>query len=128
MVEIKLGVGRPADTAKRARILATLTADPANFFEIGTPPYNVGKLAVLLNIDPSNLRKDLLKLEVEGLVMREYRKHQIWNAISGNHQDRKCLCFWNAATMAQDKLAIEKWDSRPRMSDDEQKAMFARFS
>ena len=128
MTVVKQRVGRPADTAKRLRILAALTGEPEDFFNIGTPPYNVAKLAESLSMDASNLRKDLLQLESEGLAIREYRDQQIWNAIAGEHQDRRCLCFWNAATMSQDKLAIEKWTNRPRMTEDQQKAMFARFA
>ena len=128
MTAVKQRVGRPADTAKRLRILAALTGEPEDFFNIGTPPYNVAKLAESLSMDASNLRKDLLKLEVEGLVVREYAKVSTWNAISKDHIERTCLCFWNAATMSQDKLAIEKWTNRPRMTEDQQKAMFARFA
>ncbi len=91
--------------------MTALSADPHQFREIGTPPYNVAKVAEELNMDGSNLRKYLLNLEAQGIVAREYRKVQSWNAIANNHVDRKCLCFWNAATMQQDKIDAADWDS-----------------
>lgn len=105
----KARVGRPTDTAKRERLLAALRGDPYQYFEIGTPPYSVGDLSKRLELDPSNLRKDLLKLEAEGLTLSEYRKVQTFNAISQQHMDRKCLCFWNVATMEQDMATAKAW-------------------
>jgi len=104
--------GRPLDNAKRERILHALSADAHEFFNVGTPPYNVAHLAQTLALDPSNLRKYLLQLEAQGLVVREYRKVSAWNAISKNHMDRKCLCFWNAATQQEDKRLADEWVSQ----------------
>lgn len=101
--------GRPHDAAKRARILQALAGDPDNFSEIGEPPYNVAAVAEREGMDPANLRKTLLKLEGEGLVAREWCKVPVWNAIAGGHVDRRCLCFWNAATMERDRLAAQQW-------------------
>lgn len=97
--------GRPRDPGKLARILEALRGDPTMFFEYGTPPYNVADIAERLEMDASNLRAYLLVLERDGLVVRERRHHQIWNAIARDHQDRMVLCFWNAATMEQDRAA-----------------------
>lgn len=101
--------GRPYDASKRARILAALSGDPDWYLEIGTPPYNVADVAQRLDMDASNLRRALLQLEADGLVVREWRKHQIWNAIAGDHVDRLCLSFWNVSTMNRDKLSAKHW-------------------
>lgn len=101
--------GRPLNQTNRDVILGALAGDPGDFFEIGTPPYSVGLLSEQLKLDPSNLRKALLRLETEGLVVREYRKVATWNAIAKNHIPRKCLCFWNVSTMEKDKAAAEEW-------------------
>ena len=91
--------------AKRGRL-----RDPAMFFEYGTPSYNVAHLAERLGMDPSNLRAYLLALERDGLVIRERRKVETWNAIAGGHIERRCLCFWNASTMEQDRAVGQAWD------------------
>ena len=101
--------GRPRDPGKLARILEALRGDPAMFFEYGPPPYNVADIAERLEMDTSNLRAYLLVLERDGLVVRERRHHQIWNAIARDHQQRMVLCFWNAATMEQDKAQAHAW-------------------
>lgn len=101
--------GRPRDPGKLARILEALRGEPTMFFEYGTPPYNVADIAERLEVDASNLRAYLLVLERDGLVIRERRHHQIWNAIARDHQDRMVLCFWNAATMEQDRAATDAW-------------------
>lgn len=90
--------GRPRDPAKLALILAELSGDPAMFFEYGAPPYNVADVARRLEMDPSNLRAYLLALERDGLVIREHRKVDTWNAIAAGHLPRRVLCFWSVAT------------------------------
>ena len=107
--KIAVKSGRPRDQAKRLRILETLTGDPFEYFNIGTPPYSVAHIAVWLEMDPANLRKALLQLEQEGSVIREKRKVATWNAISQDHEQRTCLCFWNAETMEKDKLSSTDW-------------------
>lgn len=101
--------GRPRDPDKLVRILEALRGDPTMFFEYGGPPYNVADVAQRLEMDASNLRAYLLALERDGLVIRERCHHQIWNAIARDHQDRLVLCFWNAATMVQDRAATDAW-------------------
>lgn len=101
--------GRPRDPGKLVRVLDALRGDPAMFFHYGPPPYNVADIAERLEMDASNLRTYLLALERDGLVIRERRHHQIWNAIAHGHQDRMVLCFWNAATMEQDRAATDAW-------------------
>jgi hypothetical protein len=116
---VKARVGRPTDTAKREKLLEALKGDPHEYFQIGVPPYAVGQLSERLEVDPSNLRKDLLKLEAEGFAVSEYHKVSTWNAISHRHMERKCLCFWNAATMEQDKATTKAWkDGAQGRSDD----------
>lgn len=102
--------GRPRDPVKLALVLAELSGDPAMFFEYGAPPYNVADVARRLEMDPANLRAYLLALERDGLVIRERRKVETWNAIAGGHIERRCLCFWNASTMEQDRAAGQAWD------------------
>lgn len=117
-------VGRRPDPGKRNRILEALTGDPSWFPEIGTPPYNVALVADRLGMDPSNVRKALLQLEAEGLVVREKRKMPIWNGIAHDHVDRSCLCFWNAATMAMDRAAAQEWEDG---ADGRSEAAFAQM-
>ena len=102
--------GRPRDPAKLERVLEELRGDPLMFFEYGTPPYNVADVARRLEMDPANLRAYLLALERDGLVIRERREVPTWNAIARDHIERRCLCFWNAATMEQDRAAAQEWD------------------
>ena len=102
--------GRPRNPAKLERVLAELRGVPEMFFHYGTPPYNVADLAQRLEMDPSNLRAYLLALEADGLVIRERREVPTWNAIARDHIERRCLCFWNAATMEQDRTAGQEWD------------------
>lgn len=104
-------LGRPSDPGKRQRILDALSGDPCEFFEIGTPPYPVAGIAERLQMDPSNLRKALLQMEQERLVLSERRKVAVWNAIAQDHQDRVCLCYWNVATQDQDKQDRDAWNA-----------------
>lgn len=101
--------GRPRDPTKLAAVLAELSGDPVMYFEYGVPPYNVADVARRLEMDPSNLRAYLLALERDGLVIRERREVPTWNAIARDHIERRCLCFWNAATMEQDQAAGQEW-------------------
>ena len=121
--------GRPRDPAKLALILAELSGDPAMFFEYGPPPYNVADLARRLEMDPSNLRAYLLALERDGLVIRERRAVECWNAIAVGHLPRRVLCFWNAATMERDRAAGQAWDDGAEArSSEAAEQMFRRFS
>ena len=103
--------GRPRDPVKLALVLAELSGDPALFFEYGAPPYNVADVARRLEMDPANLRAYLLALERDGLVIRERRAVECWNAIAVGHLPRRVLCFWNAATMEQDRAAGDAWNA-----------------
>jgi hypothetical protein len=116
---LKARVGRPTDTAKRERLLEALKGDPREYLEIGVPPYSVGYLTKRLEVDPSNLRKDLLKLEAEGFAVSEYHKVPTRNAISRQHMDRKCLCFWNAAKALRGGLTPENRYQRPKIVTDQ---------
>ena len=121
--------GRPRDPAKLAAILAGLSGDPAMFLEYGPPPYNVADVARRLEMDASNLRAYLLALERDGLVIRERRQVDTWNAIAGGHLPRSVLCFWNAATMEQDQAAAQAWrDGADARSANAAELMFGRFS
>lgn len=101
--------GRPRDPGKLARILDALRGDPLLFLEYGPPPYNVADIAERLEMDASNLRAYLLALERDGLVIRERRAVECWNGIARGHVPRLVWCFWNAATMEQDRAAGEAW-------------------
>lgn len=102
--------GRPRDPAKLAAVLAELSGDQSLFYQYGVPPYNVAHLAERLEMDPSNLRAYLLALERDGLVIRERRQVETWNAIARGHLPRRVLCFWNAATLERDRAAGQAWD------------------
>lgn len=101
--------GRPRDPGKLVRILDALRGDPLLFLEYGPPPYNVADIAERLEMDASNLRAYLLALERDGLVIRERRAVECWNGIARGHVPRLVWCFWNAATMEQDRAAGEAW-------------------
>lgn len=109
--------------AKRAALnaLAELGMD---YFEYGTPPYAVSMLAEYMGTDLANLSKTMQGLERMRLVVREVRKSECWNAIARDHTPRKCVCYWLAATMEQDKARAKAWvESRSAMAD----AAFARM-
>lgn len=116
--------GRLRDPAKLQNILEGLSGDPRMFGEYGTPPYNVAHLAERLSMDPANLRTYLLALERDGLVIRERRAQQIWNAIAKTHRDRVCLCFWSAATMERDRAAADAYRAGSKARAD---AAWAKF-
>lgn len=96
--------------AKRAALnaLAELGMD---YFEYGTPPYAVSMLAEYMGTDLANLSKTMQGLERMGLVVREVTKTTCWNAIARGHAPRKCVCYWMAETMEQDKARAQAWEA-----------------
>lgn len=94
---------------KRAALqcLADLGDD---FLEWGTPPYAVSRMAEKMGADLSNLSKTMRALERDGLVVREMAKVDCWNAIAKNHIPRRCVCYWLAETMEQDKARAKAWN------------------
>lgn len=101
--------GRPRDAAKLSRVLRELSLDPSHYLEWGPPPYNVADLARRLEMDASNLSAYLAALARDGLVVREQRAVECWNAIARGHLARRVVCYWNAATMEQDKAQAHAW-------------------
>ena len=93
---------------KRAALqcLADLGGD---FLNWGTPPYAVSLLAEHMGVDLSNLTKTMRALERAGLVARQMAETTCWNAIAQAHMPRRCVCYWLAETMAQDKARAEVW-------------------
>ena len=112
--------------AKRAALDA-LAEMGSEFLEYGTPPYAVSLLAEYMKTNLANLSKTMKGLERMGLVVREVRKSECWNAIAQGHIGRKCVCYWLADTMEQDKARAKAWhdgaDERASMAFDR---MFAR--
>lgn len=96
--------------AKRAALdaLAELGMD---FLEYGTPPYAVSMLAEYMGTDLANLSKTMKGLERMGLVVREVRKSECWNAIARDHTPRNCVCYWVTETMEQDKARAKAWEA-----------------
>ncbi len=94
--------------AKRAA-LDELAGLGLNFLEYGTPPYAVSLLAEQMGIDLANLSKTMRGLERMGLVVREVRSVNCWNAIAQTHMPRRCVCYWLAATMEDDKARAQAW-------------------
>ena len=94
--------------AKRAALdaLAELGMD---YLEYGTPPYAVSMLAEYMGTDLANLTKTMQALERDGLVVRVVAEHECWNAIAQAHMPRRCVCYWLAATMEQDKVRAQAW-------------------
>lgn len=96
--------------AKRAA-LDTLADLGDDFQEWGTPPYAVSLLAEQLRADLSNVTKTMRALERAGLVVREVARVECWNAIAGGHMPRRCVCYWLAETMEQDKARADAWNA-----------------
>lgn len=96
-------------TAKKRAALEMLTHIGGDFFEYGTPPYAVSLLAEQMGTDLANLAKTMRGLERMGLVVREVAQATCWNAIARNHMERRCVCYWLAATMEQDKARAQEW-------------------
>ena len=109
--------------AKRAALDA-LKELGVDFLEYGTPPYAVSLLAEYMGIDLANLSKTMQGLERMELVVREVTKATCWNAIAQNHIGRRCVCYWLAETMEQDKVRAKAWvEGRSARAD----AAFARM-
>lgn len=96
-------------TANKHAALQCLTDLGADFREWGTPPYAVSLLAEEMGADLSNLTKTMRALERDGLVVREVARVECWNAIAQAHMPRRCVCYWLAETMEQDKARAKAW-------------------
>ncbi|MFZ7337230.1 hypothetical protein ACLS0R_13340 [Comamonas jiangduensis] len=113
-------------TAKKRAALQCLAYIGADFLEWGTPPYAVSRLAEVLGTDLSNLAKTMSALEREGLVVREVAESLCWNAIAQAHMPRRCVCYWLAETMEQDKVRAKAWkDGAEARSQQALERMFA---
>lgn len=113
-------------TAKKRAALQCLAELGADFQEWGTPPYAVSLLAEVLGTDLSNLAKTMRALEREGLVVREVAESSCWNAIAQAHMPRRCVCYWLAETMEQDKVRAQAWkDGADARSQQALERMFA---
>ena len=103
-------VDKPARMTKAKRAaLAALSELGEGFIEWGTPPYAVSLIARHLGADLPNLTKTMRLLERDGLVVCELAKVECWNAISQGHAPRRCVCYWLAETMDQDKARALEW-------------------
>lgn len=96
-------------TAKKRAALEMLVNLGCNFLEWGTPPYAVSRLAEQMGTDLANLTKTMQALERDGLVVLEVALAECWNAIAQNHVPRRCVFYWVAATMVQDKARAQAW-------------------
>lgn len=83
----------------------------SNYVEWGTPPYAVSLLAAEMDVDLSNLTKTMRTLERAGFVVLEIARVECWNAISNDHTTRRCVCYWLAETMEQDKARADAWNA-----------------
>lgn len=101
-------------TKKKRQVLETLAELGCDYPEYGTLPYNVARIAESMGADLANLSKTMQALARDGLVVREVRSVDCWNAIAGNHQPRRCACYWLAETMAQDKARAKAWRAGDR--------------
>ena len=124
-------VNKPATrmTAKKRKVLETLEYLGADFLEWGTPPYAVSTLAEQMGTDLSNLAKTMRSLEREGLVVRELAETDCWNAIAQTFMPRRCVSYWLAATMEDDKARAKAWiDGADERSERAFQSMQAKFS
>ena len=96
-------------TASKRAALQCLADLGSNFLEWGTPPYAVSLMAEQMGADLSNLSKTMRALERDGLVVREVASVDCWNAIAQAHMPRRCVCYWLAETMEQDKARAQAW-------------------
>lgn len=103
-------VNKPMQMTRTKRaVLDVLAGLGVEFSEYGTPPYAVSLLAERMGVDLSNLAKTLRALERDGLVVREVAQADCWNAIAASYMPRRCVCYWLAATMEQDKVRAQAW-------------------
>lgn len=112
-------------TANKRAALQCLADFGGDFLEWGTPPYAVSQLAEVMGADLSNLTKTMRALERDGLVVREVAEHECWNAIAQAHMPRRCVCYWLADTLEQDKARAQAW--RAGASERSQKALARMF-
>lgn len=98
-------------TANKRAALQCLADLGADYPQWGTPPYAVSMLAEQLGADLSNLTKTMQALERAGLVVREVAEVECWNAIAQTFMPRRCVCYWLAATMEQDKVQADAWNA-----------------
>lgn len=98
-------------TANKRAALQCLADLGLDFLEWGTPPYAVSLLAEQMGADLSNLTKTMRALERAGLVVREVAEVTCWNAIAQTHMPRRCVCYWLAETMEQDKARAQAWEA-----------------
>lgn len=96
-------------TANKRAALQCLAELGSDFLEWGTPPYAVSMLAEHMGADLSNLSKTMRALERDGLVVRQVAEVDCWNAIAKAHMPRRCVCYWLAETMEQDKARAQAW-------------------
>lgn len=64
-----------------------------------------------MGADLSNLTKTMRVLERPGLVVREVAEATCWNTIAQTHMPRRCVCYWLAETMEQDKARAQAWEA-----------------
>ena len=98
-------------TANKRAALQCLADFGGDFLQWGTPPYAVSLLAEQIDADLSNLTKTMQALERAGLVVREVAEATCWNAIAQAHMPRRCICYWLAETMEQDKARAQTWEA-----------------
>lgn len=96
-------------TRTKRAALEALESLGSDFLEWGVPPYSVSLLARRLGVDLSNLAKTMQGLERAGLVVREVATVECWNAITRGHMPRRCVCYWLAASMDEDKARAQVW-------------------
>lgn len=93
-------------TAKKCAILQFLN-EYDEWTEHGYPPYAAATIARELGMDLSNLTKTLRNMVAEGLVVCESRMAPAWNERAGRSYDRVTSVYWNAATVAVDRIASD---------------------
>lgn len=99
-------------TENKRRILEALRGlyDDGDYLEYGPPPYCAADVVLMIGGNLANTSRTLRLMERQGLVVSEIRQRQQWCEVPKfGHYDRPARCYWNQATMDEDKASVAAW-------------------
>lgn len=106
-------------TANKRRILEALCAPESEHerIERTMPPYSASSVAWWLQLDRHNVARTLRNMAMDGLVVPEVRRVDVWAEGLRSTQGRSGLvrkqltCYWRADTLEADSAAVAEWES-----------------